>query len=105
MSDSNRFGAHGTHSSRLLSLAMQSRVLCNARVRLEIWEATKGFDNAANVCEAMYFLDFPATLSPNMRPEGMIAKAKVVTTDKKNRTMPTMRVILPLLLLPSTVAM
>ena len=57
-----------------------------------------------NVCEAMYFLDFPATLSPNMRPGGIMANATVATTDMKNWTMPTMRGMLPLLPLPSTIA-
>jgi hypothetical protein len=39
---------------------------------------------AVNVWEAMYFLDLPATRSPNILPEGMIANAMVTTTEMKN---------------------
>ena len=39
---------------------------------------------AVKVCEAMYLRDLPATLSPNMRPDGMIPKAIVTTTEMKN---------------------
>jgi hypothetical protein len=62
---------------------------------------------AVKVCEAMYFLDFPATRSPNILPEGMIAKTMVTTTEIKNWTMPTIRGIIDLLLVgkSSTIAM
>lgn len=49
-----------------------------------------GYD-AVKVWEATYLRDFPATRSPNIRPEGMIAKAIVTTTEMKNWTIPRMR--------------
>lgn len=42
-----------------------------------------GYD-AVKVWEATYLRDFPATRSPNIRPDGMIAKARVATTEMKN---------------------
>jgi hypothetical protein len=62
---------------------------------------------AVNVWDAMYFLDLPATRSPNIRPEGMIANANVATTEIKNWTMPMIRGIWELALAgrPSTNAM
>lgn len=50
---------------------------------------SEGYD-AVKVCEAMYFLDLPATRSPNILPEGIMEKANVATTEIKNWTIPMM---------------
>ncbi len=42
---------------------------------------------AVNVCDAMYLRDLPATRSPNIRPEGMMPKAIVTTTETPNCAM------------------
>ena len=48
-----------------------------------------GYD-AVKVCEAKYLRDLPATRSPNILPEGIMAKAIVAITETKNCTIPIM---------------
>ena len=78
----------------------------SAQRRMEAARAdrvSEGYD-AVKVCEAMYFRDFPATRSPNMRPEGIRLNEMVATTDTKNWTMPMMSGILDVVDLLSTIA-
>ena len=46
-----------------------------------------GYD-AVNVWLARYFLDLPATRSPNIRPEGIVANVIVAMTEQQNCTIP-----------------